>query len=124
MGATERIVLLVVAAVVVLATGLMLTRAGRPYRTLALNVHKLVDLAAVVVIVAQVAAAVRGPGLATIDWVLVVSAAILVVATFATGGVVSASDSAAHRLVVAHRLLPWPLLAVLVATVYRLAGRS
>jgi len=116
--------LLAVAAVIVFVTGLMLTRAGRPYGAVMLNVHKLVDLAAVVFIVVQVVAAVRGPGLAALDWVLVGSAAIVVVATFVTGGMVSASDSVATWLVTAHRLLPWPLLALLAATVYQLAART
>lgn len=117
-------ILLVVAAAVVFATGFLMTRAGRPYGTAVLTVHKLVDLAAVVFIVLQVVAVVRGPGLAGLDWPLLVIALLVVVATFASGGIVSASDTSAAWLVTAHRLLPWPLLLLLAATVYRLSARA
>jgi len=121
-GSAGRVALLAVAAVIVFATGLLLTRTGRPYGTLLLNIHKLVDLAAVVFIVVQAVGVARGPGLETLDWALVVAAGLATVATFVTGGLLSASDSAAAWLVTAHRLLSGPLFVLLAATLYRLAG--
>lgn len=116
-------ILLAVAAAVVFATGFLMTRAGRPYGAAMLTIHKLVDLAVVVFIVVRAVAVMRGPGLEGLDWLLLVAALLVVVATFATGGIVSASDSPAAWLVTAHRLLPWPLLLLLAATVYRLSAR-
>jgi hypothetical protein len=123
MSNTLRLVLLAIAAIVVFVTGFLLTRAGRPYSTGILTLHKIIDLAAVIFIVVQVVMVARGAGLATIDWALVGVALLLVIATFATGGILSASEQAAGWLLTAHRLLPWPLLVVLAGAMYRLGAR-
>jgi hypothetical protein len=115
--------LLTLAVVVVFATGFLLARAGRPYGTGLLTVHKLVDLAAVVFLAILIVSALRASPATTLEWVLVIAASITVLATFATGGVVSATDSAPSWVLVAHRALPWPLVLILGATAYRILSR-
>lgn len=123
MSNTLRVVLLAVAAIIVFVTGFLLTRAGRPYSAGILTLHKIIDVAAVIFIVVQVVMVARGAGLATIDWALVGVALLLVIATFATGGILSAGEQAAGWMLAAHRVLPWPLLMVLAGAVYRLGAR-
>ncbi len=98
---------LVAAAVVVFGSGIWLTAVGRPYSTAVTTVHKLVDLAAVIVIGVMVYQANRAAPLSALEWTVIGAAAVLVVATFASGGVVSASSDPPAWAVLVHRVAPW-----------------
>ena len=103
---------LAAAALVVVASGVMMTRSGPPYSPLVLNVHKLVDLAALVAIGVLVA---RDAGVAPLSRVAVVAigvVAALQLVTLVTGGLTSALASQPRSLTWAHRLVSWLALAV------------
>ena len=51
-------------------------------------------------------------------------AALFVLAGFATGGVVSASNDAPSWVLAVHRIVPWPIVALIGLTLYRLAGKA
>jgi hypothetical protein len=107
-------IVLVLLAVVIVTSGVMLTRSGRPLSGVLLNIHKLVDLAllagigVVVFRDAQVAPLSRVAILAT---VLVAAAQFL---GLVSGGVTSAWTSAPHWVVWSHRILSWVALAVTI----------
>lgn len=70
-------VALVLGAAVVLASGFRLSRLGAPYGSALLNVHKLVDLAAVVVVGFAIYRHNLVAALSTSEWIIVGLAAFL-----------------------------------------------
>lgn len=124
MSSQLRFILLAVATAVVFASGFLLTRAGRPYSTGLLTAHKLIDLAGIVFVAVMAIGAIRAGHSATLDWALVIAALVVVLATLATGGMASASENVATWILLAHRVLPWPLLLLLGSIVYRFASRG
>lgn len=95
------------AAIVVLGTGVWLTRLGWPYDAAILNIHKLVALAVVVVLGILVYRAACAAPLAPGDWAMVVSAGLLCVISFASGGVASAMESTPGWVLWVHRISSW-----------------
>jgi hypothetical protein len=122
-GEGARAIGLVVAAVIVLASGIWLTRSGRPYGGLLLNVHKLVDLAAVVVIGIAVYQANRVAPLSPAEWLVIVGAALFVVASFASGGVISGVQSPPVAVLWLHRVGSWVAAALAAASACLLVVR-
>jgi hypothetical protein len=122
-GEDARAIGLVVAAVIVLASGIWLTRSGRPYGGLLLNVHKLVDLAAVVVIGIAVYQANRVAPLSPAELLVIGGAAILVIATFASGGVISGMQAPPVAVLWIHRIGSWVAAALAAASAYLVAVR-
>lgn len=124
MGNGLRFGALALAAVIVFASGFWLARAGRPYVTPLLTVHKLVSLAGIVFVGVLVFQAARNGAYTQLDWFIVVAVLVAAVAVFATGGVASAISDTPVWVLVVHRVVPWPLVALVGLTAYRLAGRS
>lgn len=104
---TMRPVGLAVAALVVVVTGVILTGSGRPFSSTLLNLHKLVDLAAVVALGASVYRTAESASLSNLEWAGIALAGILVIGTFATGGMVSARESSPAWVVWGHRVGSW-----------------
>lgn len=99
-----RVIGFLVAAVVIFGSGVSLTRAGRPYGVALQTVHKLVALAAVVVVGVMAYQASRAGALSTLESTVVRLAGLFAVATFASGGVVSASETAPVWVLWLHRV--------------------
>ena len=95
------------AAIVVLGTGVWLTCSGRPFNTVLLAVHKLVALAVVAILGVLAYRAADAALLSTADWILVISAGLLCLASFASGGVVSATEAAPAWVLWVHRIGTW-----------------
>ncbi len=114
---------LVVAAVIVIASGIWLTRSGRPYGAVPLNIHKLVDLAAVAIIGIAVGQANRAAPLSTAEWLVIGGAAVFVVASFASGGVISGMQSPPAAVLWLHRVGSWIAAALAAATAYLVVMR-
>jgi hypothetical protein len=119
-----RVPALVVGAIVVLATGMWLTRAGWPYGTVLMTVHKLVALAAVVFIAVMLWQANRVAPLPVLQLTIAGLAAVAVVAAFASGAVVSASETAPAWVLWAHRTVPFLAAALSAASVWMVLGRG
>jgi hypothetical protein len=110
--------LLIGAAVIVAVTGVALTLLGRPFGVALQTVHKLVALAGVVYLGVVVYEASRAAPLPTPAVAAVVVAAVLALASFASGGVVSGLGSAPEWVVTAHRLATWVMLGVAAVAGY------
>ena len=123
MGSLVRAVGLVLAVVVVIATGFSLARTGRPYGTRLLNAHKLIDLGTVVFVGWSVYSASRSASLPGALWAAVALAAVCVIAGFATGGVVSANATAPGWSARAHSVSAWLAAALSAATYCLLVTR-
>jgi hypothetical protein len=108
---------LVLSGTIVFGTGFWLSRGGRPYGTALLTIHKLVDLGVVVAIGLMVYRAGRVSAPSTLEWAVLALATAAVVAAFASGAVVSASETAPKWVAGLHKVAPWlaGVLAALVA---------
>ncbi len=114
---------LAIAAAVVLATGVWLTRSGKPYGAVLLNVHKLVDLAAVIVIGIAIYGANGTAPFSAAEWLVVVATAVLVVAAFASGGVISGMQQPPVAVVWVHRIGSFAAVLLAAASTYLVATR-
>lgn len=104
MDAAFRTVGLSAAAIIILATGILLARSGYPFNALLLGVHKLVSLAALLVIGLAV---YRSAPVSGTDLLLVGVAVFLCITAFASGGVISAFESVPVWVVWSHRVGAW-----------------
>ncbi|MFH1851669.1 MAG: hypothetical protein ABIA75_04925 [Candidatus Neomarinimicrobiota bacterium] len=120
----NKMILLVTAAAVVFISGYWLQRTGKPYGTALLTVHKLVALAAVIAIGLLVQAAGRITALSALETITVVSAAILVIAMFVSGGFIGALATAPAWVLWLHKLLPYFTAALVAVAVYQTLGRG
>ncbi|HEY3316850.1 MAG TPA: hypothetical protein VGK50_00285 [Coriobacteriia bacterium] len=114
---------LVLAGVVVMTSGFWLTRAGRPYSIALTTVHKLAALVAIVVIAVMLYQANRVAPLSALELIVVGSAAASVVTAFASGGVVSASETAPLWTSWIHRTVPYLAVVLSAASGYFSLGR-
>ncbi len=116
---------LALGAIVVLAAGVWLTQAGRPYGVGLMTVHKLVALAAVVVIGVMVWQASRIAPLSGTEIAVVALAALSVVAAFASGAVASAAAAAPPAWVLwTHRTVPWAAAILSGASAWMMVVRG
>ncbi|HWI60310.1 MAG TPA: hypothetical protein VNT75_00585 [Symbiobacteriaceae bacterium] len=111
------------AAAIVVASGLWLARTGRPYSSALLTVHKLVALLAVIIIAVLVYRTNLGAALAARKLTVVGLSALLVIVSFATGGMLSAMAAPPAWITWAHRILPYLTVLSLSVTVFLVAGR-
>ncbi|HYG58957.1 MAG TPA: hypothetical protein VD902_12935 [Symbiobacteriaceae bacterium] len=112
---------LLIAALIVLATGRWLSRSGRPYSTLVLTVHKLVALAAIVIFGVL---AYRANAASLLDALATAAAcltALLMLVSMASGGAVSTIKVPPAGLSWAHRIGSY--LAVIASAIFFLAVR-
>ncbi|MHB9003504.1 MAG: hypothetical protein ACYC6C_05510 [Coriobacteriia bacterium] len=115
--ALVRTVALSTAAVVVMVTGIVLTRLGWPFGVVLLTVHKLVALIAVVFVGYLAFGAAQNGSLALGEWAILVATLTLCLAVFATGGVVSAMRDSPSWVLWTHRVGSWfAVVAVALST--------
>jgi len=95
------------AALVVIASGISLTRGGKPFGTALLSAHKIVALAAVVAIGVAVYDAARLGPLSHVALTATGLMAALNLTSFVSGGVVSAMDPAPTWVTWLHRIGSW-----------------
>jgi hypothetical protein len=119
-----RILGLGVAAVVVFVSGFWLSRAGRPYGTALLTVHKLVDLGVLVAVGLMAYRASRVLAPSALEWVVVAFAVVAVIAAFASGAVASASDPVPKWALVLHKVAPWLAGGLTALVAYLTAVRA
>ena len=121
MDPVARFVTPVIVFLLTLASGLWLSRSGKPLKTGSFTLHKLIALAAVVVTALQTYNTLTIPDVAPIIIALIIVIGLCVVALFATGALMSAEKPGYHSLLTIHRIAP--LLAVVAGvTVIYLFG--
>lgn len=118
-----RILGLIGAVVIVVITGLWLTRSGRPYSSALLNIHKLVALAAVIAIGVLAYRANAASALQVLELAVLGLAALLVIASFASGGVVSTMKAPPAWVSWVHRIAPYLTVVAAAAAMYIVARR-
>jgi hypothetical protein len=113
-----RLILPGVAFALTLALGFWLSLASRPYNGLLFNVHKLVALGAVIAIGWEAVRWFRGAGSPAGALLLAAGAALLVIALFASGALLSMGKLEYALVLTTHRLAMAALVVVLMLGAY------
>jgi hypothetical protein len=104
----------------ILVSGLWLSRLGKPYNAILLTIHKLVSLAAVVVLVFTVVRVRSEAALGVADWVAVSVSGLFFAGTIATGALLSVDKPMPPAILVLHRIMPFLTVLSTAATLYLL----
>lgn len=104
----------------IFGSGFWLSRTGKPHNALMLNLHKLISLAAVVLLFLTVSQVWRAEP--EVSGLLAASAAVGVffLATIVTGGLVSAMQSPPPVVSALHKYLPYATLLATAAVLFLL----
>jgi branched-subunit amino acid transport protein AzlD len=108
----------------VFVAGYWLARAGRPYGTVLLTVHKLIAVGILVFLGVSAFGANKVSPLGAGVWLIVALAALAFVATIAAGGVLSAVTSPPAAVAVLHKVAPYVTLLLTAAAFYLLLWRK
>jgi hypothetical protein len=122
MDTTARFVTPGIVFLLTLASGLWLSRSGKPLKTGIFTIHKLIALATVVVTALQIYNALKIVVVPSIVIALVIVIGLCAVALFVTGALMSANKPGSRSWLTIHNLAP--VLAVIagVTAIYLLEG--
>ncbi|WP_084125938.1 hypothetical protein [Demequina sp. NBRC 110054] len=107
---------LIVAALVIAASGAALALTGPQYGTLLINTHKLGMAVLILAVVLRARAAHQDGGLPSQTWTMLAVAGAVALLTVVTGGLVSGLNDPPGAILWAHRLLPVAVLGTTVGT--------
>jgi hypothetical protein len=113
-----------IVSILTLAFGFWLSRSGRPYNGLLLNIHKLTALAAVIITIVQFVRIFKGADLSALSIALLALAAFCVVALFISGALMSAGKLDHTLLHAIHWIALVVLVTALPAAAFLLGRRS
>ena len=106
----------------ILVSGFWLSRLGRPLNVILLTVHKLVSLAAVVLLVFTVYLVTWEAMLYAVDWLAVAVTCLLFLGTIATGGLLSTDKKMPVVVSLIHKIAPFLAVLSSAGTMYLLLG--
>jgi len=115
---TAKITGIVLLYCAMLGSGVWLTRSGRPYNALILNVHKLLALAAVIFTALVVRGLLRKDGMRPGAAVFAAAAGLVVLALLASCGLLSSGRAGAGLALTVHRVAPALLVVSTAALLY------
>jgi hypothetical protein len=110
--------------VVIFVSGYWLSRAGKPYNVIALTVHKLISLAAVVLLVIVMIQSGRIAALGAIEIVAGVVTGLFFLGLIATGGLLSSDKQMPAVVLRLHQIAPYLAVFSAAATLYLLQSRG
>ena len=103
-------------------TGFLLTRSGKPYGTMILTLHKLIGLAAGIILGITIYQTDQVAQLSTSDWTAAAVTALLFLVTGISGGLVSTDMLLPAATLTVHRISPVLTLLSTAATLFLLSG--
>jgi FtsH-binding integral membrane protein len=103
-----------------LASGLWLSRAGKPLNPILFNIHKLIALAAVVIAGIRVYNVLKGGPAQAVLTALLIFAGLSVVALFVTGALMSMNKPAYRVLLTIHNVAPFVAVIAAALVIYSL----
>jgi hypothetical protein len=112
------------AFLLIFLAGFWLSRSGKPYGGLMLNVHKLVSVGVVVLLVITIRRASQAAALGAMELTAVVLTGLFFLGTVACGGLLAIGKplpAIVHRL---HQVTPYLTVLSTAATLYFLQGRT
>ena len=105
-------------------SGFWLSRSGKPYSSLILNVHKLIALAAVVFLVMTVIRMNQAGKMSTAEVIASVITGLLFLIAIISGGLASIDKSWPAAITTVHHILPYVIVLSTAATLYLLLYRT
>jgi len=110
--------------VVIFASGYWLSRAGKPYNVIVLTVHKLISLAAVVLLVIVMIQSNQVAALSAIELSAGVVTGLFLLGLMATGGLLSIDKQMPAIVLRLHQITPYLTVAAAAVTLYLLQSRG
>lgn len=110
--------------VVIFVTGYWLSRRGKPYNSLALNIHKLIALAAAVLVVWALVRQNRVTNLSAGQWIAGGATGLLFLGTGVAGGLVSLENEMPAFVMRVHQIAPYLTVLSTAVTGTLLLGRA
>ena len=107
-----------------LVFGFWLSHSGKPYNGILFNIHKLVALAAVILMVVQLSRLHNNADSLALIIALLIMAGICVVALFASGALMSTGKPDYTLALTIHRIAPVVMIIALGLVVYLLGWKS
>ena len=101
-------------------SGFWLSRTGKPYSSLYLNIHKLIALAAVVFLIMTVTRLNQVVRLNTVELTVCIVIAFLFLTTIISGGLVSIPKELPAAITTLHHMLPYAVALATAVTLYLL----
>ena len=117
-----RFVAPVIVFLLTLASGLWLSRAGKPLNPILFNINKLIALAAVVLAVIQTRSVLKTVEAKVVLIALLGLIVLAVVALFVTGALMSMNKPAYGTLLTIHNIAPFVAAIAMALAVYLLGG--
>lgn len=118
-----RIVVTGLLYLVIFASGVWLTKSGKPYSAIILTVHKLISLAAIAYLVVTTVRVNQVAKLSAMEiWAGVITGSFFLV-TLATGGLLSTGKPTPSVVLILHRIAPLLTVLSTAATLYLLLGK-
>ena len=106
----------------IFASGYWLSHLGKPYSSILFNIHKLIAVAAIVLLVITVVRANRAAALSTIELIAAVATGVSFLSLVASGGVLSIVKEMPAVVLKVHQVAPYLTLVLTGATLYFLRG--
>jgi hypothetical protein len=107
---------------IILASGFLLRRAGKPYNGITFNIHKLVGLGVGVFLIVTLYNLNQAAGLSTPQWIAIIVTGLLFLTLAASGGLLSTDKPAPLVVEKLHQIVPFVTLASTAAMLYLLVG--
>ena len=104
----------------IFVSGFWVSRLGRPFNVLLLTIHKLVSLAAIVLLGFTVYRVTWDATLNVVDWLAVAVSGLFFLGTMATGALLSADKLAQAMVLTLHRITPFLTVLSTALALYRL----
>jgi len=109
---------------VIFLTGIRLTRSGKPYSMIVLTIHKLISLAAVVLLAITMYQVNQVAKLGAIDLAAGVVTGLFFLGTMATGGLLSLDKPMPAVILRLHQITPFLTVLSTAVTLYLLLSRK
>jgi len=117
MSITLKITGIVIVFLLIIISGIWLTKTGRPYSPVLFNVHKLISLIGVVVTGIVVYNLLRGLEVSPLMWTMVIVTGLFFILLIVTGGLLNLDKPFYNLLRTIHRILP-AVSVILTAVIF------
>jgi len=117
MSITLKITGIGIVFLLIIISGIWLTKTGKPYSPVLFNIHKLISFAGVVVTSIFVYNLFQGTDISPIMWTLVIVTGVIYIVLLVTGGLLNLDKPFYNLLRTIHRILP-ALSIVLTAVIF------
>jgi hypothetical protein len=105
-------------------SGIRLSRSGKPFNSAILTIHKLISLAAAILVVVTVYQMNQMAALNTMELTVGAVTGLLFLGTGIAGGLLSTDQPKPAAILTVHRIAPYLTVLSTAATLYLLLGRT